>query len=61
MKPNTQYLVEETRWMLSFNTNPLDIVKALHMQPASIYRMATRHQFTDIRDAFTPYAHGVKA
>ena len=56
MTKHTTYLVEETRWLLSFRTPPLEIAKALHRAPASLYNMALKHKLSDIQEAFIPYA-----
>lgn len=56
MYAKTEYLIGETRWLLSFGTPALDVAKALHRAPASIYTLALKHDLSDIREAFSPYA-----
>ena len=54
MYKNTQYLIDESRWLLSFGTPPLDVARALHRAPSSLYQMAIRRKLTDIQEAFAP-------
>lgn len=61
MTKHTTYIVEETRWLLSFRTPALDVAKALHRRPQSLYSMALKHNLPDIQEAFAPYAKGKTA
>lgn len=56
MTPQTEYMIQESRWLLSFGRHPLDVAEALHRHPSTLYKMAERHGLTDIHDAFKPYA-----
>lgn len=60
MTPNTAYLVDETRWLLSHRVHPLDVAKALKRSPVSLYQMSCRHNLADIHEAFAPYSKAGK-
>ena len=58
MKPQTEYIVSETRWLLSFGRPAVEIARQLNRAPNTIYQIANRYELDDIRDAFSPYSSG---
>lgn len=58
MTAQTEYLINETRWLLSFGRPPVEIARQLNRAPNTIYQIANRYELDDIRDAFSPYSSG---
>ena len=56
MRSQTEYIIHETRWLLSFGRPALEIARQLNRKPSSLYKMSERHNLPDIREAFAPYA-----
>lgn len=58
MTEETKYIIEDTRWLLSFGRPAIEVARQLHRSPDALYRMSLRHNLPDIRDAFMPLVKG---
>lgn len=56
MTTQTQYIIDETRWLLSFGRPALEIAKQLDRSPQTLWKIGRDHELEDIRVAFSPYS-----